>query len=97
VVGSTVYIGSLDHNLYALRAGTGKKLWSFTLPNPVEASPAFANGIVYTGEGSDGPGLFALQASTGKRLWGVSTNGTVIGSPAVSGGEVYFDSVDGRW
>jgi len=96
VAGGVVYIGSADHYLYAVRARTGKQIWRFHLPNPVEASPAVGRGIVYTGEGSDGPdGLLALRASTGKKLWGVPTGGTVIGSPTLAGGRVYFNSTDG--
>jgi outer membrane protein assembly factor BamB len=30
VVNGVVYVGSFDDNVYALNAGTGAELWSFT-------------------------------------------------------------------
>ena len=44
-----VYVGSDDHNVYALNASTGAKLWSFTTGDYVDSSPAVANGVVYVG------------------------------------------------
>jgi outer membrane protein assembly factor BamB len=40
-----VYIGSYDHNVYALNANTGTKVWSYTTGNSVFSSPTVANGI----------------------------------------------------
>jgi outer membrane protein assembly factor BamB len=48
-----VYVGSWDHNVYALNAKTGVRLWSYTTGNDyvfsVTSSPAVANGVVYVG------------------------------------------------
>jgi outer membrane protein assembly factor BamB len=39
-----VYVGSWDHNVCALNAESGVRLWSYTT-----GSPAVANGVVYVG------------------------------------------------
>jgi len=54
-----VYIGSYDHNLYAVDILTGQRKWSFTTGNWVLSSPAIAGGVVYFGS-SDGH-LYALE------------------------------------
>jgi outer membrane protein assembly factor BamB len=40
-----VYIGGWDHNVYALNANTGTKVWSYTTGDIVYSSPTVANGI----------------------------------------------------
>jgi glucose dehydrogenase len=47
VVNGVVYVGSVDHNVYALKASSGAKLWSFRTGGQVLFSaPAVANGVV---------------------------------------------------
>ena len=53
VVGGVVYVGSYDHNVYALNATSGVQLWNYTTGNWVWSSPAVVNDVVYIG--SDGP------------------------------------------
>jgi outer membrane protein assembly factor BamB len=67
VANGVVYIGSYDHNVYALNASTGAKLWSYTTGQFVDASPAVANGVVYIA--SEDGNMYALNASTGAKLW----------------------------
>jgi len=92
VVNGVVYLGSSDHNVYALNAGTGAKLWSFATGDRVFSSPAVANGVVFVG--STDSSLYALNASTGAKLWSYATGAGVVFSPAVANGVVYFDSAD---
>ena len=40
VAGGVVYVGSEDHNLYALNAANGDKLWNFTTGYYVDSDPA---------------------------------------------------------
>ena len=49
VADGVVYVGSEDNNLYALKASTGVKLWSYTTGDNVDSSPAVANEVVYVG------------------------------------------------
>src|SRR5215471_512144 len=59
VVNGVVYIGSYDHNVYALRAATGAKLWSHRTAGAIMSSPAVARGVVYVGSGNN---PYALNA-----------------------------------
>src|SRR5437870_3852640 len=57
-VGGVVYVGSWDHNFYALDARTGAVKWKVTLATPqgdskfpgIQSSAAVANGRVYFGD-----------------------------------------------
>jgi outer membrane protein assembly factor BamB len=83
VAGGVVYVGGDDQSLYALDAGSGAKLWSFSAGTPIVNTPAVVNGVVYLGAGA----LYAVFASDGRQLWsGVGTAAGVTASPAVSGG-----------
>ena len=49
VVDNTVYVGSSDHNLYALKLGDGALQWKFKTEGRVVSSPAVSEGVVYFG------------------------------------------------
>ncbi len=53
-----VYVGSLDGNLYAIDALTGKEKWQFRTRGVVDSSPAVSNGVVYVGSYSNN--LYAI-------------------------------------
>ncbi len=96
----TVYVGSGDHNVYALDAQTGRLRWKFTTGNVVHASPAVSRGVVYIG--SWDRYFYALDARSGAVRWKFLTgNDTTIfnqigiaGSATVAGGTVYFGCRD---
>jgi outer membrane protein assembly factor BamB len=92
VVNGVVYVGSSDNNLYALNAGTGAVLWTYTTGAAVNSSPAVADGVVYVGSGDNN--VYALNASTGALLWSYATGGAVNSSPALANGVVYVGSND---
>ena len=69
-----VYLGSSDHNVYALNAMNGTKIWNFTTGGIV-TSPTVANGIVYVG--SDDHNIYALNAMNGTKIWNFTTGGIV--------------------
>jgi len=100
VVGDTLYIGSGDHNVYALDAATGTRRWQFTTGNVVHASPAVVNGAVFIG--SWDRYMYKLDARTGALRWKFATDGCkgpgLIGIPssaAIIDGSVYFGARDG--
>jgi len=64
VANGIIYIGSYDHNLYALNATNGTMLWGYRIGNP--SSPAIANGIAYVENGSSN--VYALNAATGTKI-----------------------------
>jgi outer membrane protein assembly factor BamB len=69
----TAYIGSEDHNLYAVDLKTGKQLWKFTTGGAVHSSPAVHSGLVCFGS-FDGY-YYAVNAKTGKITWRFKTGG----------------------
>jgi outer membrane protein assembly factor BamB len=103
VSGDVVYIGSGDHNVYALDTRTGQVKWSFATGDVVHASPAVVDGVVYIG--SWDRNLYALDARTGVELWRFQTGAdTVIynqvgiaSSAAVANGIVYVGCRDGHF
>jgi outer membrane protein assembly factor BamB len=98
-----VYVGSGDHNVYAIDAGSGKLRWKFQTGNVVHASPAVANGIVYIG--SWDRYLYALDARSGALEWKFETGDDrriynqvgIASSAAVAGGIVYFGCRDSKF
>ena len=75
VVEGQIYIGSLDGNLYALDADTGKINWTFKTGQKVRATPTLADGVVYIGSWDDT--MYALEAMTGQMLWKTPVGGEV--------------------
>jgi outer membrane protein assembly factor BamB len=83
VVNGVVYFGATDYdgNLYALKASTGAKLWSYITSKVVASSPAVANGVVYVGSYDDF--VYAVNARTGAGLWGTDLGDLIETSPTV--------------
>ncbi len=66
--GDAVYFGSsVDHQVYALDAGTGAVRWRFFTDGPVRLAPTVADGRVYAG--SDDGKVYCLSAEDGHALW----------------------------
>jgi hypothetical protein len=93
VVGGTVYVGSLDGNVYALSANNGARIWEFTTGNGVGSSAAVVGGVVYIGS-HDGS-VYALNASTGAKVWSYATGNEIRSSPALVGGVLFVGSWSG--
>lgn len=91
--GRTVYVGSHDGHLYAVRARDGRLRWKYKC-DVVWSSPAVdAAGRVYFGAW-DGA-VHALDAA-GKVLFVVKTGAPIWSSPALSPGRLYIGSNDGK-
>jgi outer membrane protein assembly factor BamB len=67
VRGDTVYFGSSDYNIYAVKASSGKLCWQYKTGGMVHASPVLKNDSLFIGS-YDGF-LYALSADSGKLLW----------------------------
>lgn len=99
----TVFVGSGDHNVYAIDARTGKLRWKFQTGNVVHASPAVHDGRVYIG--SWDRYFYALDAATGELAWKFATGDDrdiynqvgIASSAAVAGGIVYFGCRDSNF
>ncbi|MBT5690594.1 MAG: DUF5011 domain-containing protein, partial [Opitutae bacterium] len=64
--GTTVYLGAMDGNLYALDVGTGTKKWEFPA-GAAEFGPAVigSDGTVFVGTNK----VYALDGQTGAKKW----------------------------
>jgi len=85
-----IYVGTLDGRLLALKAKTGKLLWSTvtvdqTKPYTISAAPRIAKRLVLIGNGGAEYGvrgyLSAYDAITGKLVWRFYTVPSAPGSP----------------
>jgi outer membrane protein assembly factor BamB/tRNA A-37 threonylcarbamoyl transferase component Bud32 len=87
-----VYIGSYDHNLYALDADTGEFMWKYATEGGIASSPCVYEGRVFFG--SADRLLYALNAETGRIAWTCPTQGSVWSSPHAAFDHVFFGSDD---
>ena len=89
-----IYIGSLDHHIYALLLSTGELVWEFQTGAGVTASPLVSDGKVYVG--SFDRTLYAIDTKTGLEAWKFTAENW-FWSGAISDGErIYVGSLDGR-
>ena len=91
----TVYVGSWDRKLYALKGSTGALLWSNSTGNWITSSPAIGHdGTVYVG--SLDSKVYAFNGLTGALIWSYTTGGSIYySSPAIGqDGTVYVGSND---
>jgi eukaryotic-like serine/threonine-protein kinase len=73
ISGGVLYIGSSDHFLYALDAGTGALKWKFETAGRITSSPAVSEGLVFFD--SFDSIFYAVDAGTGKLKWKFKTVG----------------------
>jgi outer membrane protein assembly factor BamB len=94
-----LYVGSWDHNVYAIDADTGRKVWSFQADDQVNTSAAYWRGRIFIA--SDGGTIYALSARTGRLLWSAQSQAKFgarefwYATPTVAYGRVYIGNTDG--
>jgi outer membrane protein assembly factor BamB len=89
-----LYVGSWDGNVHAIRAKTGRRVWTHQTGNRVNTSAAYSQGRIFIAN-QDGT-LFALSARTGRRIWSASqATEFFYAAPAVAYGRVFIGSSDG--
>ena len=65
--GTTVYVGSEDNNLDAIKTATGAQLWQYTTAGPIDSSPTVGlDGTIYVG--SQDNNIYALTPA-GALVW----------------------------
>jgi outer membrane protein assembly factor BamB len=91
----TIYVGSNDRKLYALKPD-GTKKWEFETGDKVQSSPALdSDGKIYFGSLDNK--LYAVKPN-GTKEWEFATDGVVTSSPAIgSDGTIYFGSWDHKF
>lgn len=90
-----VYIGSMDHYVYALDRQTGAQVWKRDMGASVPGSVTLAEGKLFVG--SVDQQLHVLNAEDGKPLWAKSLGHWVWGEALVLDGYVYVGSLDGKF
>jgi outer membrane protein assembly factor BamB len=100
LVNGTLYVGSWDHNVYALNAKTGRKKWSFQGDDEINTSAAYWRGTVYIA--SDGGTVYAINARNGRLRWSAQSDSGLTGgreffyaTPTIAYGRVYIGNTDG--
>jgi outer membrane protein assembly factor BamB len=88
-----LYIGNIDHNIYAIDANSGKLKWSFKTDGPITSSPALWNRTLYFG--SEDNFFYAVNIDTHKLRWKYKTDGPITSSPSIIKQRVFFGSDDG--
>ncbi|HEU5077958.1 MAG TPA: S8 family serine peptidase [Opitutaceae bacterium] len=89
----TIYIGSTDHNLYAVNGDTGAVKWKYDTGGEIYASPAIGtDGTIYIGTMSS---KFLAVKPTGSLAWSYSTGDSITSSAAIAAdGSLYFGCYD---
>lgn len=88
-----IYVGSYDHNVYALDAETGKLLWKFASDGAIVSRPAVSDGEVVFG--SHDRRLYGISADTRQVLLSFLADAAIRTSPVVAEGHVFFGADDG--
>lgn len=89
-----VYIGSYDHNLYAINSVTGKFFWKYPTDRGVVSTPAIHDNNVYFG--SEDQRLHVVSSRSGRVNWTYYTNGPIRSSPHIAESHVFIGSDDGN-
>jgi outer membrane protein assembly factor BamB len=84
-----VFVGSSDHGLYALRAGSGTTIWRFETLGGVQSEPLYDPDLDVVYFGSQDGALYAVHAADGKLMWRYDT-GAEVARKAVLGGEMLY-------
>jgi eukaryotic-like serine/threonine-protein kinase len=90
----TLYVGSYDHNLYAINAITGEFIWKYPTDGGIVSKPVVHDDNIYFG--SEDKRIHVVYARSGKLIWTYYTNGEVRSSPHISEGHVFIGSDDGH-
>jgi len=94
VANGVLYIGSYDHNLYALDAERGTFVWKFPTQAGIASTP-----VIYQNQalvGSDDGHLYAVSCQTGHEVWSCTVGSPIRSSPRVEYGHAFVGADDGR-
>jgi outer membrane protein assembly factor BamB len=92
VQNETVYVGSLDHNVYALKAQDGSLLWQYTAGGAIASTLTPGDGALFF---SAFDGVYALEADTGALRWHFASKVWFWATPLLSEGKLFVGARDG--
>ncbi len=87
-----LYIGSYDHNLYAINAQEGTFLWKYPSEEGIASSPCVWEHLVFFG--SEDRMVYALAKDAGRIMWTSPTRDRIRSSPRVAMSHVFVGSDD---
>ncbi len=89
-----LYVASVDGDLFAVEADTGKQVWRVETGLRASAGPGVAEGLlaIGTAEGQ----LAAFDTRTGEELWRRDLNSEILAVPAIGSGVVVVHAGDGK-
>ena len=91
IVNGTVFLGSMDGNLYALDLASGQKKWAYKA-GPIKGGPSVHGDHVFVG---DADGIFhCVDAATGNKRWTFDAGAEVTSGGNFAGETVLFGSYD---
>lgn len=89
-----VYVGSMDHHVYALDRQTGELVWDHDMGAAVPGGVSLAGDLLLVG--GVAKKLSALQTSSGNVIWEHQFNQWVWGEALVDAGVIYVTTLDGQ-
>jgi len=92
VAGGMLFIGSYDHNLYALDAGRGEFRWKYATEAGISSSPAVWQDNVIVG--SEDGAVYCCDMRRGSLRWTFRTPKPVRSSPRIEDRVVFIGSDD---
>ncbi|MGD8792004.1 MAG: serine/threonine-protein kinase [Anaerolineae bacterium] len=87
-----LYIGSYDHNIYALDAEDGTFIWKFATEGGIASTPCLHQDLLLIG--SEDGNLYAISKRMGTQVWIFETGGRIRSSAQVEYGHCFFGSDD---
>jgi len=94
VADGVLYIGSYDHNLYALDAEHGTFIWKFPTKGGIASTPAIYQNQAMIG--SDDGHLYAVSCRAGHEIWATAVGGPIRSSPRIEYGHAFVGADDGH-
>jgi outer membrane protein assembly factor BamB len=93
---NTLYVGSMDHNVYALDARTLSYVWEINVGGAVAAPPLLHDGMLYVG--TFGNEMLAIDATLNppRIVSRFPTDGWVWSTPVLRDGTLYFGDLGGN-
>jgi outer membrane protein assembly factor BamB len=96
VVDSTVIIGNLRGELYAINANSGKRYGWIDLGEAIQGSPALDSAVVYVASANAEASLIAYDIMNGSVLW-KKPYGDIEVSPLLTAGKLFFGTTSGTF
>ena len=90
--GRLLFVGGLDHRLYAFRLNRDFETWKAGVFGPITSTPVLRDGWLYVADQSGG--VYTLRPGDKALRWAARTTGPITADIAVDGDGVYAPSQD---